>query len=139
MKVLRIYDHLGILKKEFPVYVEGNDFKWEASVPEVIWLGTIALCDFEVMLGAEPTPEAEAEVIEPEVLERAEQMRELISEPEPEPEPEVKQEEVNHEPKAVHGKRSRVKRAKASSDDKSTKAIPQGDNGGNAHKRNKGS
>lgn len=65
MKVLRIYDHLGELKKEFPIYVEGQDFKWLASVPEVIWLGTIALEEASKEAKAEPTPEAE--VVEPEL------------------------------------------------------------------------
>ena len=56
MKVLRLYDHLGELKKEFNVYVEGEDFKWESSYPEPIWLGTIALEEVGKEPEAEPTP-----------------------------------------------------------------------------------
>jgi len=63
MKVLRLYDHLGELKREFNVYVEGEDFKWEASYPEPIWLGTISLEEAGKESLAEPTPEVITEHI----------------------------------------------------------------------------
>lgn len=69
MKVLRIYDHLGELKKEFNVYVEGEDFKWQSSYPEPVWLGTITLEE----LGKEPEKPgelmAQTEMLEPEAVE----------------------------------------------------------------------
>lgn len=64
MKVLRIYDHLGELKKEFNVFVEGENFKWKAFEPQVIWLGTISLEELGEVPVAERTPEAE--VLTPE-------------------------------------------------------------------------
>jgi len=89
MKVLRIYDHLGELKKEFNVYVEGSDFKWEASVPEVIWLGTISLEELGEVPVAEPTPELGD--VEVDIERRDREFREKYPEdPEAvEPEPEV--------------------------------------------------
>ena len=60
MKVLRIYDHLGELKKEFNVFVEGEDFKWQSGYPEPVWLGTISLEDAGKEPEAEPTPEVVA-------------------------------------------------------------------------------
>ena len=111
MKVLRIYDHLGELKKEFNVYVEGEDFKWQASVPEPVWLGTITLEEAGKEPEAEPTSE-------PEVVE---------------PEPEVKVEEVKDEPKKVHRKRSRVQRVIPSSSSKSAEVVHQDDSPGDSN------
>ena len=158
MKVLRIYDHLGELKKEFNIYVEGADFKWEASYPEVIWFGAVILEE----AGKEPEKPSEtlSELLmpEPEVLERADQMRALISEPGPEPEPEVVEEEteedkqvkadsarkereirameVKDEPEKVHRKRSRVKRSASSASPESTEGLPQNDSPGDTPEGN---
>jgi len=111
MKVLRIYDHLGELKKELNLYVEGEDFKWQSSYPEPIWLGTITLED----AGTEPEKPSES-----------------ASEP-LQPEPEVKQEEVKDEPKSHDRKRSRVKRSTPSASPESTKGLHQDDPGGDTH------
>lgn len=62
MKVLKLIDHTGQLMKQFNVYVEGEDFRWEASTPEPIWLGTITLQE----IGVE---QEEPEVIAPEEVE----------------------------------------------------------------------
>lgn len=43
MKKLKLYDHLGNLKKEFDIYVEGQDFRYTFSTPVAVWLGTISL------------------------------------------------------------------------------------------------
>lgn len=161
MKVLRIYDHLGELKKEFPVYVEGEDFKWHASVPEVLWLGTITLekpdkepvaeptpipevvseaqLELESEIGMELAPEPEPEQPEPETAEEAD--IELYGDKwnKPEPEPEVIKEEVKDEPKKVHRKRSRVKRTSPSDYLKSVKVVRQDDSGGDTDKGDKSS
>ena len=134
MKVLRIYDHLGELKKEFNLYVDGYDFKWEASVPEVIWLGTISIEELSKYPEAEPTPEAEAvefvsmvEVMEAE--KEPEMAAEAVSGPlEQEPE------EVKDEPEKVHRKRSRVKRSASSASPESTEGLYQEDSGEDNHK-----
>lgn len=151
MKVLRIYDHLGELKKEFNVYVEGEDFKWQASYPEVVWLGTITLEE----AGKEPEKPSEvvSESLEmPAVTEvfakefekmeahygkepEPEKLPTIIRHPEEgtfevtEPEPEVKEEEVKHEPEKVHRKRRGVKRTTPSSNSKSLKVLRQDDPG----------
>lgn len=59
MKYLQIYDHNGNLSKEFPVYLDGADFKWEALHPEAIWLGTIWIVSepSELLIASEPEPE----------------------------------------------------------------------------------
>jgi len=155
MKVLRIYDHLGELKKEFNIYVEGEDFKWQASAPEPVWLGTITLGDYpfpvDITEGvAKELEEERAKVIgkEPE----AEPTSEVVV-VEPEPEAEVKTElvvkqvtdaqglprqrgsfkEVKDEPKKVHRKRSGVKRVVPPSHTKGTEVIPQDDSPGDAN------
>jgi len=107
MKVLRIYDHLGELKKEFSLYMVGNDFKWQASYPEPVWLGTITLQE----AGTEPEEPAEQYFTEPE------------------PELEVKVEEVKDEPKSHDRKRSRVKGSTPSASPESTKRLHQDDFG----------
>ncbi|GAI35179.1 unnamed protein product [marine sediment metagenome] len=151
MKILRIYDHLGELKKEFNVYVEGEDFKWQASYPEVVWLGTITLEEAGKEPEAEPTPElriaptipvvgvelvpvteeVEPEAIEPEpeltiaeaVREQGEREKQAVAEAE------AKVEEVKHEPKKVHRKRGRVKGTSPSDYLKSVKVLRQDDPG----------
>jgi len=111
MKVLRIYDHLGELKKEFNLYVEGEDFVWQSSYPEVVWLGIITL--------EEPGKEPEKPT-------------EVASEP-LQPEPEVKEEEVKDEPKNHDRKRSRVKRSTPSASPESIKGLYKDDPGTNTH------
>ena len=66
MKVLRLYNHYGVKQKEFNVYVEGQDFKWEASYPEAVWFGSITLEEVGKEPEAMPTPEPE--VVEPELM-----------------------------------------------------------------------
>jgi len=136
MKVLRIYDHLGELKKEFNLYVEGEDFKWVASYPEPVWLGTVTLEEAGTEPEAEPIPE-------PEVVE-----------PEPTPEPsyppaldyppcgsgkELERElekEVKNALKRSNGKRSRVKRSTPSASPESTEGLHQEDSPGNTNQGN---
>jgi len=137
MKVLRIYDHQGILRKEFNLYVEGSDFKWEASYPEPVWLGTIILED----AGKEPEKPSEFVSVplqpEPEVDEAYEA---AVADLQPEfygSETEVTKEEVKDEPKKVHGKRSRVKRSASPASPESTEGLPQKYSPGDNHKRNK--
>ena len=151
MKVLRIYDHLGELKKELNVFLEGDDFKWQSSYPECVWLGTISLED----AGKEPEPvELYVPVEEPITEEEAKEMQvdiaidtmreqelalEVIKEADVGPEiPLVNGitgdivtniEEVSNEPKKVHRKRSRVKRTHPSDYLKSVKVIRQDDPG----------
>jgi len=133
MKVLRIYDHLGELKKEFNVYVEGEDFKWQASYPEPVWLGTILLED------AGKEPEKPSEVVS-----------ELLQ-PEPEPSPEeveaekplkadtrqeeqvIRAMEVKDEPKKVHRKRGRVQRIISPGHTKSIEVIRKDDSSGDTN------
>ena len=133
MKVLRLYDHLGELKKEFNVYVEGEDFKWQSSYPEPVWLGTITLED----AGKEPEKPSEvvSEPLQPEVEETLPEVIEEPSEPsEAVLEPSGKEpEEVKDEPKKVHGKRSRVKGSSPSDYLKSVKVIRQDDSGGDTN------
>ena len=98
MKVLRIYDHLGELKKEFSLYVEGEDFKWQSSYPEVVWLGTIALEELGKEPEAEPTPESEEET-EEEIIEDSEGKQYSVQvEKAVEPEPMVAIDKVEEEP-----------------------------------------
>ena len=113
MKVLRIYDHLGELKKELNLYVEGEDFKWQSSYPEPVWLGTITLEDAGT---------------EPDAVPVLEQALSLV-------EPEVKEEEVKDVPKNHDGKRSRVKRSTPSASSGVAKVIHQDDSGGDTPKR----
>lgn len=158
MKVLRIYDHLGELKKEFNIYAVGNDFKWEASVPEVIWLGTISLEELGEPPVAERTPEviavvteikaplgefideqlaiAEAEAKEPEPVDEVELAMDKADAEAQLEEIEAKIEEVKDEPEKVHRKRSRVKRATPPASPESTERLPQNDSPGDNHKRN---
>ena len=144
MKVLRIYDHLGELKKELDIFVEGEDFTWSASYPEPVWLGTITLVD----AGKEPEPvELYVPVEESITEEEAKEMQDDIAidamrEQEAEVEPEIplvdgtigdtaiKTEEVESEPKKVHRKRSRVKGAHPSDYLKSLKVVRKDDTGG---------
>lgn len=151
MKVLRIYDHLGELKKEFNVYVEGEDFMWQASYPEPVWFGMITLIEAGKEPEAEPTPKIfipEPELVPEEererlLLEKARQEEEMgiRAEEEEEVEPQVPfitpltttdkkpKEEVKHEPKKVHRKRGRVKRTSPSDYLKSVKVLRQDDPG----------
>lgn len=115
MKVLRLYDHLGELKKEFNVYVEGEDFKHQESYPIPIWLGTIVLEE----AGKEPEKPEEVvpEAVEPEpekasvedVLDLTAVVEEKLMEAE------EKVEEVKSESKKLRRKSNRDKRAKPSS------------------------
>ena len=135
MKVLRIYDHLGELKKELNLYVEGGDFKWQASVPEVIWLGTISLEDASKV--PEKPSESVSEPLQPEFevtegQEADEVARELAGWKD-EDEPEFK--EVKDEPKKNDRKRSRVKRSTPSASPERTQVIRQDDSGGDTPKR----
>lgn len=137
MKVLRIYDHLGELKKEFNIYVVGNDFKWEASVPEVIWLGTISLEELGEVPVAERTPEfvavPEGEAVDGLTEEEKVYEAALANQP-----LEVlREKEVKDEPEKVHRKRSRVKRATPSASPESTEGLPQDDSPGDNHQRDK--
>ena len=151
MKVLRIYDHLGELKKELNVFVEGEDFKWTASYPEPVWLGTITLED----AGKEPEPiELYVPVEEPITEEEAKEMQEDIAmdalreqematelQQEVEAEEEAplvsgitddiatEAEEVTNEPEKIHRKRSRKSRSHPSDYLKSLKVIRQDDSG----------
>jgi len=125
MKVLRIYDHLGELKKEFQVYVEGEDFMWQASYPEPVWLGRIVLED----AGKEPSKPIE-ELSRPLesglVVEEVAITGEFAPEPEViEPKPKVEEKEVKDESKSVYRKRGRVKRTTPPGDTKSVKTIHQ--------------
>jgi len=45
MKYLRLIDHQGNKQYTFQVFVEGQDFKWEAPTPVAVWLGKIELVD----------------------------------------------------------------------------------------------
>jgi len=137
MKVLRIYDHQGILRKEFNLYVEGSDFKWEASYPEPVWLGTIILEE----AGKEPEkppefasvplqPEPSSEEVESEKMDRQEREWE-------EAKAKVKQEEIKDEPEKVHRKRSRVKRSASPASPESTEGLPQKYSPGDNHNGNK--
>jgi len=98
-----------VKQKEFNVYVEGQDFKWEASYPEAVWFGSITLEEVGNEPEAMPTPEPE--VVEPEVVVE-------VEEPEKEPEKpseevsgvlEQKDEEVKDEPEVVLKKSKRRK------------------------------
>jgi len=155
MKVLRIYDHLGQLKKELNIYVEGEDFTWQASSPECVWLGTITLED----AGKEPELiEAYRPVEEPITEEEAKEMQvdiaidamreeematheEVLTIPKEEAEwlegkeeSERKQaEEVTNEPKKVHRKRSRKPGTHPSDYLKSLKVIREDDTGGDTN------
>ena len=125
MKVLRIYNHLGKLEKEFNVYVEGQDFKWQASVPECVWLGTIALEEVskepepvEVFKPVEePITEKEAEEMQVDNVIDALREQKIIEE--------LEEREVKNEPKAVSGKGKRVKRVSPSNEPKSIEVISQ--------------
>jgi len=64
MKYLQIYDHNGNLSKEFPVYVDGEDFSWAADKPEAVWLGTIRLVTEPATKPVEPTPEPKLPALE---------------------------------------------------------------------------
>ena len=136
MKVLRIYDHLGELKKEFNLYVEGEDFKWIASYPEPVWLGTVTLEEPGKEPEAEPIPEPEA--TEPGPIETTDlavlgvvevpvvaQVAKLFEE-----------KEVKDEPKKNDRKRSRVKRSTPSASLKSTEGLHQEDSPGNTNQGN---
>lgn len=61
MKYLEIYDHLGNPIKSFDVYVDGQDFIWQAEKPEAIWLGTIRLVSEPAHVPVASTPEPEPE------------------------------------------------------------------------------
>ena len=129
MKVLRLYDYLGQLKKELNIFVEGEDFKWTASYPEAIWLGTISLED----AGKEPEPvESYVPVEEPAEPESKPEFEDWQTKAEEElegyeKEPEI--EEVENEPKKVHRKRSGKSRTHPSDYLKSIKVIRQDDSG----------
>jgi len=151
MKVLRIYDHLGELKKELDIYVEGEDFKWTASYPEPVWLGTITLEDVgkepepveKFMPVEEPISEVDAEQMQTDIaidaMREQEMALEVIREAEVEPEiPLVngtigdiatETEEVTNEPEKVHRKRSRKSRTHPSDYLKSIEVIRQDDPG----------
>uniref|UniRef100_A0A6M3IDN9 Uncharacterized protein n=1 Tax=viral metagenome TaxID=1070528 RepID=A0A6M3IDN9_9ZZZZ len=136
MKVLRIYDHLGELKKEFNIYVEGEDFKWQSSYPEPLWLGTIALGEAGKEPEAEPTPEPEPEVYQGKTYEEG--LQEAIETTTIQDNFELakKVEEVKHESKKNGRKRSRVKGTSPSDYLRSVKVIRQDDPSGNAPERN---
>ena len=134
MKVLRIYDHLGELKKELNLYVEGEDFKWQSSYPEPIWLGTITLED----AGTEPEKPSESasEPLQPEIevteenpLLPTERTAAIIREAS-----EYLGEEVKGEPKKDDRKRSRVKRSTPSASPESTKGLYKNYFGGDTPK-----
>ena len=130
MKVLRIYDHLGELKKEFNLYVEGEDFKWIASYPEPVWLGTVTLEEAGTEPKAEPLPLPE--VIEPEpmvAIEKVEEGQGKSSES-VSGSSEQELEEVKDATKRNNGKRSRVKRSTPSASPESTEGLHQGDSPG---------
>jgi len=97
MKYLQLYDHNGNLIREFPVYVDGQDFTWAAPSPTAIWLGTIRLADSQAISPVEPTPELKPETTP---LPHVDEVIALPPEPEPEieavPESE-KESEVKHE------------------------------------------
>ena len=90
MKVLRIYDHLGELKKELNIFVEGEDFKYQTVTPECIWLGTIVLEEAgkepepapKWMPVEEPITEEEAATLEQEGYEDAMREQEMVQEDE---------------------------------------------------------
>jgi len=125
MKVLRIYDHLGELKKEFNLYVEGENFKWGASYPEPIWLGTITIEE----AGKEPKKPSESvsEPLQPELG--------VTGEAEVEPQvpfttqlttiEQSTEGEVKDEPEKANRKRSRVKRSAPSASPEGTKGLHQ--------------
>ena len=134
MKVLRIYDHLGELKKELNLYVEGEDFKWQSSYPEPVWLGTITLEE----AGTEPEKPSEvaSEPLqpEPEVTEEnpllpTERTAAIIREAS-----EYLGEEVKDEPKSHDRKRSRVKRSTPPASSESTKGLYKNYFGGDTPK-----
>jgi len=130
MKVLRIYDHLGELKKELNLYVEGEDFKWQSSYPEPVWLGTITLED----AGKEPEKPSEvvSEPLQPEpvdVEEEIEARDRAFRNAHPE-DPDYFVKEVKDEPKKDDRKRSRVKRTTSLASPESTKVIRQDDSRG---------
>lgn len=111
MKYLQIYDHNGNLTREFPVYVDGEDFNWAADKPECLWLGSIWLVSepSEILVTSTPEPEP---IREYDKVQAAFERGEEKPEPEPEIEPKLEVEsEVKDEPtKRVH-KRGRAKRA----------------------------
>jgi len=127
MKVLRIYDHLGELKKEFPVYVEGEDFKWQSSYPEPVWLGTITLEEPGKEPEAEPTPEVVVVEPLPEAIEEEKTEGEVIEDLKDKKYPMQIREEEKVEPKKVHGKRSRVKRTSPPASPEGIEKLPQED------------
>ena len=155
MKVLRLYDYLGQLKKELDVYVEGEDFKWTASYPEAVWLGTIAIEEAGKEPEAVPVLEQALSLVEPEKAIKEPEPVELylpIEEPITEEEAEEMQvdiaidamreqematkdikEEVESEPKKIHRKRSRVKGTHPSDYLKSLKVIREDDTGGDTN------
>jgi len=133
MKVLRIYDHLGELKKEFNLYVEGEDFKWVASYPEPVWLGTVTLEEPGKEPEAEPIPEPEKIT---EITSELEELEEgLNSEGMTllESKMEKNVEEVKDATKRNNGKRSRVKRSTPSASPESTEGLHQEDSPGNTN------
>ena len=134
MKVLRLYDHLGELKKEFNLYVEGEDFKWQSSYPEPVWLGTITLED------ASKEPEKPSEVASEPLQLEPDYPPELDYPPDGSGKEmerslkEAKQEEVKDVPKNHDRKRSRVKRSAPSASPESTEGLHQDDPGGDTPK-----
>lgn len=156
MKILRIYDHLGELKKELNVFVEGADFKWQANYPECVWLGTITLED----AGKEPEKPGElvVEIVESDsettIEELAEQQEvvvekethevEAATEEEVEPQApfttqlitteELSEKEEGDEPKRLHGKRGRKSGTHPSDYLKSIEVIRKDDTRGNIDK-----
>lgn len=56
MKKLILYDHLGNKLLEQDVFVDGQDFKYEAPYPTAIWLGKLMIVD------KEPESEPKAEI-----------------------------------------------------------------------------
>jgi len=156
MKVLRLYDYLGQLKKELDVYVEGEDFKWTASYPEAVWLGTIAIEE----AGKEPEPVElyvpVEEPTEPEAIEEAEveppapftaqlttieelsklSRKDFLKLPMEERREILRKqvEEVTDEPEKVHRKRGRKSGSHPSDYLKSIKVVREDDSGADATK-----
>ena len=129
MKVLRIYDHLGELKKELNLYVEGEDFKWQSSYPEPVWLGTITLEE----PGKEPEKPTESvsELLQPEFevtegQEADEVAQELAGQKDGDT-PEFK--EVKDEPEKDNRTRNRVKRSTPPASPESIKRVHKVDPG----------
>ena len=157
MKVLRIYDHLGELKKELNIFVEGEDFKYQTVTPECIWLGTIVLEEAgkepepapKWMPVEEPITEEEAKEMQEDIaidaIREQEMAQEAIKEAEVEPEiPLVNGtigdtatniEEVESEPEKVHRKRSRKSGTHPSDYLKSIKVVREDDTGGDTSAR----